>query len=135
MDKNGDAARLRALYYERIRDMNQAQFGALFDIGNQSMVSQYLTGHTPLNYDVVAKFARGLGCTIAEISPELARKLRADILPVLGRVAVKSIFAALIAIPPSMIPSKAQAQFDIIIYHINDWLRRCVAFWRRIEIS
>lgn len=84
-----DAERLRKLYEDRApKGMSQAEFGAVYGIGTKAMVWQYLTGYRPLNYEAAAKFAKGLRCTIAEISPEMARKLKADILPVLGRVAL-----------------------------------------------
>src|SRR5688572_845879 len=78
-------ARLRRLYQERIpAGMSQAEFGAAYGIGTQGMVWQYLNGYTPLNFEAAAKFARGLRCTIHDISPEMAAALKADILPVLG---------------------------------------------------
>jgi transcriptional regulator with XRE-family HTH domain len=76
--------RLKRLYDARVRGMNQDEFGAKYGIGSQGMVSQYLTGHRPLNLEAAAKFARGLRCTIYEISPEMAETIRHEILPVLG---------------------------------------------------
>ena len=46
----------------------------------------------------------------------------------------KTAVVALTAIPP-LLPTNAEAAFNITVYHINDWLRRSVVFWRRIEIS
>ncbi|MFY4013990.1 LexA family transcriptional regulator [Achromobacter xylosoxidans] len=69
-----DAKRLYALFKERAT-LSQMAFGAAHEIGNQSMVSQYLLGRRPLNIDAVRKFADGLGCPIDEISPTLAMKI------------------------------------------------------------
>lgn len=95
-----DADRLRKLYEERApANMSQAEFGTVYGIGSKAMVWQYLSGHRPLNFEAAAKFARGLSCTIADISPEMARKLKAEIFPVLGKVSVKAAMA-LVGIPP-----------------------------------
>jgi hypothetical protein len=76
--------RLKALYETRAKDTTQAEFGAANDIGTQGMVYQYLNGIRPLNFEAAAKFARGLGCTIRDISPEMADAVKRDIVPVLG---------------------------------------------------
>jgi transcriptional regulator with XRE-family HTH domain len=76
---------LKQLYEERVPSgMTQEEFGAKFGIGTQGMVWQYLNGHRPLNAEAAAKFARGLRCTIYDISPEMAEALKAEIVPVLG---------------------------------------------------
>jgi len=119
MDRIGDAERLKRLYDERAPSgMSQAQFGALYDIGSQSMVSQYLTGRRPLNIEAVAKFAKGLRCKIHEISPDMAQALEADVMPQLGPRALKRAMAkmafvltAIFTIPPS--PAQAASAFNI----------------------
>lgn len=114
MDRVGDAERLRRLYRDRVpRGMSQAEFGQLFGIGTQGMVSQYLTGHTALNVEAMAKFAKGLGCTIADISPEMARQLKVEIFPVLGRISVKAVIALVMLAIPAILPSRAEAAFNI----------------------
>lgn len=114
-----DAQRLKQLYESRVPlGMSQSEFGATYGIGTKAMVWQYLTGYRPLNYEAAAKFAKGLRCTIADISPELARRLKVDILPVLGRVSVKAALALCIVLPP-MFPQKAQAAFDISLTSIK----------------
>lgn len=78
--------KLKRLYDERVPEgMTQADFGKLYGVGNQSMVAQYLGGLRPLNYDVAAKFARGLNCTIEDICPEMANNLAMQVLPYLGK--------------------------------------------------
>lgn len=85
----GDAhIQLKRLYETKVpAGMSQEEFGQRYGIGTQGMVSQYLNGTRPLNFEAAAKFAKGLGVTIAEISPSMAKALRAEILPMLGKAA------------------------------------------------
>lgn len=69
-----DAQRLKDLFKERSR-LNQTEFGVRYEIGNQGYVWQLMNGRRPLNIDTVKKFANGLGCSIDEISPTLARRV------------------------------------------------------------
>jgi len=69
-----DAQRLNAIFKAR-SPMSQMAFGAAHEIGNQSMVSQYLLGRRPLNIDAARKFADGLNCAIDEFSPTIAAKI------------------------------------------------------------
>jgi transcriptional regulator with XRE-family HTH domain len=105
--------RLKRLYEERVpEDISQRKFGRLHDIGSQSMVAQYLNGIRPLNYEVTAKFARALRCTIYDICPEMADSLRDEILPVLGK-SLRRAAACLLALGLAQLtPSDAYAQFD-----------------------
>lgn len=121
-----DSDRLRVLYDQRVpTDMSQAKFGEVYGIGTQAMVWQYLSGKRPLNFEAAAKFARGLRCTIADISPELARKIKTEFLPVLGRVSLILAF-----VTPPLVPTEAQARsFNIITSHITHWMRRRLGFW------
>ena len=137
MNSQDDADRLKRLYVERVpKGMSQTEFGLRYGIGTQGMVSQYLTGHTPLNVDAAAKFAKGLRCTIADISPDMARQLKVEIFPVLGRVSVKAAIALMLVIPP-LIPDKAQAAFNINISHITHCMARWLRRWwpRKVTIS
>lgn len=65
-----EARALRGLFEKQ--PLGQAAFGKRFEIGNQSMVSQYLTGRRPLNLKAAANFARGLRVPISDFSPRLA---------------------------------------------------------------
>ena len=124
MDRSNDAERLRKLYEHRVPEgMSQEQFGKQFGVGNQSMVSQYLSGHRPLNLDAAAKFAKGLRCTIADISPGLATHVRVEIFPVLGRVSIKAALALAFLVPPLQPTDEAKTSFNIIKIHIA---------WRRL---
>lgn len=66
-----DSDRLRQLWEQR-HELSQREFGRRYEIGTGAAVSHYLTGRTPLNLSAVIKFAKGLGCTVEEISPSLA---------------------------------------------------------------
>jgi len=138
MDRYGDAGRLRNLYDERApKGMSQAEFGAAYDIGNQSMVSQYMTGHRPLNIEAAAKFAKGLRCTIRDISPEMAQSLEVDIMPMLGERALKralgkmvlAVAAALFTIPPT------PAQASTLRFNITEYTLRFRAWLRRLRLA
>lgn len=106
---------LKQLYDERVpKEMTQEEFGKQFGIGSQGMVWQYLSGRRPLNVEAAAKFARGLRCTIFDISPAMAEALKENVVPVLGpkswwirRVAKATML--LLAISPTFAPSPADA--------------------------
>lgn len=134
MTTPSDVERLKKLYDSRVPEgMSQEDFGKANGIGTQSMVSQYLSGHRPLNYDAVLKFAKGLHCTIADISPAMAVKLKTEFLPILGRVAVKtSLLITLFGFPYE--PAQAGQAFDITPTKYTYRLRRLLALlmpWRR----
>lgn len=69
-----DAARLKALFDSAALD-TQEDFGLRNGIGSQALVWQYLNGYIPLNLRAALKFARGLGCSVAEFSPTLAAEI------------------------------------------------------------
>ena len=70
---SSDSDRLRALWQQKAT-ISQREFARRYGIGTPSMVSQYLNGLAPLNLPAAVKFARGLGVSLAEISPTLARE-------------------------------------------------------------
>lgn len=88
-DSVGAGHRLETLWEERRpAGMSQDAFGARYGIGTQGMVSQYILGRRPLNIEAAVKFAEGLDCTVADISPDLAAWIKQQVLPVLGGVGV-----------------------------------------------
>lgn len=130
MTTQSDAERLKKLYDARVPEgMSQEDFGKAFGIGSQSMVSQYLSGHRPLNYEAVVKFAKGLRCTIADISPEMAKFVRFELMPLVGRVAL--VLAAFGV--PALMPTKAEAAFNITVSQVTHYLRRLFGWRRRAE--
>lgn len=44
--------------------------------GGDSMVSQHLSGNRPVSVEAAIAYARGLGCSIDEVSPDAAKLLR-----------------------------------------------------------
>ena len=75
--REAEAAKLQRLWDDRIKGQtSQDEFGVRYGIGNQSMVSQYLKGKTPLNVPAAIGFSRGLGVLIGEFSPRLADLVR-----------------------------------------------------------
>lgn len=130
-----DSNRLKSLYDQRVPEgMTQKDFGAKFAIGSQSMVAQYLNGTRPLNYDAAAKFARGLRCTIYDISPELAQSLQLEILPFLGKALRRAAILAALAVLPALSSTHADASacfYSVAratVYYVKLLLARFVRF-------
>lgn len=74
-ETRADAARLKHMWEARLAPrLSQAEFGELFDIGNQSAVGQFLRGEVPLSLKAAKGFAKGLGCSVGEFSPSLAKE-------------------------------------------------------------
>lgn len=71
-DEHLQEARALKAIWDSTKHAPQAEFGELFSIGNQSAVSQFLNGKTPLSLEAAAGFARGLKCLISDFSPRLA---------------------------------------------------------------
>lgn len=71
------AASLKKLYKERAQ-LGQKDFGERYAIGTAGMISQYLNAKRPLRLTTAIKFAKGLGVTVADISPTLATQLPKD---------------------------------------------------------
>lgn len=73
-EQRQDAERLKILFEKYKGDHTQSTFGRAYGIGNASMVSQYINGKRPLNFEAARKFVIGLGIPLAHISPTLAIK-------------------------------------------------------------
>lgn len=69
-----DANRLKRIFEKS--GFTQEEFGSEFEIGNQSMVGQYLNAKRPLSLSSVGKFSNGLKVAIDQISPTLAAQIR-----------------------------------------------------------
>lgn len=72
--QKADAVRLKEIFRGKVR-ITQESFGDLYELGSQGLVTQYLNGIIPLNYESAYKFARGMGCSIHDFSPRLASEL------------------------------------------------------------
>lgn len=78
-----EAARLKEIYSAYVTKqqgagtrISQEAFGAMHDIGNQSMVWQYLNGKSPLNPPAAIKFANAVGCKVEDFSPRIAEWIK-----------------------------------------------------------
>lgn len=76
-EHRAEAARLKALYAKKKDGRSQAEFGADFGIGSQSVVWQYLNARMPLNLSAATGFAKGLKCELGAFSPRLASEAQA----------------------------------------------------------
>jgi transcriptional regulator with XRE-family HTH domain len=76
-----DAARLKLKFdawklRRKDEGLPASQEDAAADLGfGQSALSQYLRGDIPLNPNAAEKFARLLGCSVADFSPDIAAEL------------------------------------------------------------
>lgn len=70
-----EAQKLRAIWEKTEGRLNQTLFGETFQIGGQSAVGQFLRGDLPLSAKAAAGFAKGLGCSIWDFSPRLAKEI------------------------------------------------------------
>jgi transcriptional regulator with XRE-family HTH domain len=141
--------KLKRLYDERVpQGMRQSDFGKKYDIGTQGMVWQYLSGYRPLNYEVAAKFAKGLACTIYDISPEMAESLNEEILPFLGKALRRAAMLATVALLPALFPQPSDAHVTpasdrgancVLCKVLRRWLRcaflHLMPHFRRIGIA
>ena len=66
--------RLKTLFDAR-EDLTQKDLGATCGIGTGGMVSQYLNAKRPISLHTAIKFAKGLGVSVADISPTLSAQL------------------------------------------------------------
>lgn len=71
-----DATRLKALFEARKGRFSLEEFGRRFEVGSQSIVSQYLNAQRPLNIQTAVAFAKGLDVEIGDFSPRLADEIR-----------------------------------------------------------
>ncbi len=72
-----DAARLKAVYMEKKRELGLTQESLASACGweSQGSVSQYLNGKIPLNVEAAVKFAKALRVSVSDFSPRLAANL------------------------------------------------------------
>lgn len=60
--------------WTRNKTVSQAKFGEKYKIGGQAAVGQFLNGDTALSFKAARGFAAGLGCSISDFSPRLAKE-------------------------------------------------------------
>ena len=60
----------------RFEGVNRAEFARTNDVpGDQAIVYQHITGRRPISLEAAIAYAKGFRCTLAEISPRLAREV------------------------------------------------------------
>jgi hypothetical protein len=86
-ENTAEARKLRAIWQRTELDRksrgvgSQEAFGLKYEIGNQSAVGFFLNGKTSLSLKAAIAFAKGLGCTVADFSPRLAKQLHSEPIP------------------------------------------------------
>ncbi|KFD19673.1 phage repressor [Tatumella ptyseos ATCC 33301] len=71
-----DAARLKALYESKKKQLKVTQYTIADDMGiSQGAVGHYINGRIALNVPVVTDFARILQVQVSDISPKLAKEV------------------------------------------------------------
>jgi SOS-response transcriptional repressor LexA len=73
-----EALRLHARFnLLKAQGVGQAQFARLHGVpGGASMLSQHIKGRRPMSLEAAIAYAKGFKCSIAEISPRLAKEVR-----------------------------------------------------------
>lgn len=123
---------LKKLYEDNVPEgMSQEQFGQRYGIGSQGMVWQYLNGHTPLTVEACARFARGLGVKIEDISPILGDALHKDIIPMLGKKLRRAALLVLCC-TAGLLPQEADASTSPVL-HKNTSQYTFSAIWRKLR--
>lgn len=71
-----EAALLKEIWDNTPREIrgNQAEFGEKYQIGTQAAVGFFLNGKSTISPKAARGFAAGLGCSIADFSPRLAKE-------------------------------------------------------------
>jgi len=61
---------------------NKGEFARRWNVpGGASMMSQHQSGHRPIGLDAAIAYAKGLGVSLEEISPRLAKKVTSVAIP------------------------------------------------------
>ena len=75
-----EASRLHARFdaLKKTQGIGQAEFARTNNVpGGPSMLSQHIKGRRPLSLEAATAYAKGFGCSLAEISPRLAKEVQA----------------------------------------------------------
>ena len=73
-----ESEKLRRRFKELKNEKNvgQAEFARVYDVpGGPSLLSQHILNRRPINLEAAKAYAKGFGCSIAEISPRLWSEL------------------------------------------------------------
>ncbi|WP_415034481.1 LexA family transcriptional regulator [Azonexus sp.] len=82
-EQKEDAARLKAIYFSKRKDLGLTQESLAAACGweSQGTVSQYLNGKIPLNIDAAIKFAHHLKVRVDDFSPQISNERRSISVP------------------------------------------------------
>lgn len=94
-----DAARLKALYESKKKELKITQYTIADDLGiTQGAVGHYLNGRNALNVEVAAGLAKALNVSVSDFSPSIAAKiasqaenLNSDIIEYAGKLRAGSV--------------------------------------------
>lgn len=72
-----EASRLKQRFAEaKAQGIGQAQFARDHSVpGGPSMVNQHISGNRPISMEAAGAYAKGFGCSLADISPRLAAEI------------------------------------------------------------
>ena len=111
-----ESRRLRELWdawKKTDKALSQTVFGERFGVGSQAYVGFCLNGESPISLKAAIGFARGLGCSIADFSPRLAREASKG-----ADVAVSA--AAPASEPGQPIPLRARLSVRDLVLQLRD---------------
>lgn len=69
-----EAAKLKLLFNEK-SPLSQREFARKYNLGTPGNVWQYLNGKRALNVKIASAFAKGLGISVSDFSPRLAKEI------------------------------------------------------------
>jgi transcriptional regulator with XRE-family HTH domain len=124
---NLEEARLLKHLWDTRDHPSQAEFGHLYGIGNQSVVSQFLRGTTPLSLKAARGFAAGLACKVEDFSPRLAAEAAAiaNMVPS-DRLSAET---ALLAAEIDRLPETQRQQVLLLVRQAIDLAKRTSAMY------
>lgn len=73
-EHKNESRKLKEIWLNTPDRLSQEAFGAQYNIGTQSVVTQFLNGLVPISMKAAMGFAKGLGINIEDFSPRLAKE-------------------------------------------------------------
>ena len=75
-EEESNNLRVRFKNLKAEKNIGQAEFARANDVpGGPSLLSQHIKNRRPMNLEAARAYAKGFGCSIAEISPRLGKEL------------------------------------------------------------
>ena len=69
-----EAAKLKQLFSEK-SPLSQREFARKYNLGTPGNLWQYLNGRRPLNAQIASTIAKGIGVSVSDFSPRLAKEI------------------------------------------------------------